>query len=70
MNWMWTWGGKCFGYLDGANLWTHDGKHIGRLVNDEIYGADGYYLEEVRNGNKLTSHIPHLFITHFNLLLL
>ena len=57
MDWVWTWGGECFGYFDGDNLWTHDGKHIGRRFGDEIYGSDGRYLGEVRNENRLITNI-------------
>lgn len=53
MDWVWTWGGKCFGYFDGDNLWTHSGKHVGRRSGDDIYGPDGRYLGEVRNDNRL-----------------
>ena len=55
--WLWTWGGKCFGYRDGDNLWTHDGKHVGRFYGDEIYDQNGYYLGEVKSGNRLITNI-------------
>ncbi len=53
MEWVWTWGGKCFGYLDGDDLWTYDGKHVGKRSDDEIYGPDGKYLGEVMSENRL-----------------
>ena len=53
MDWMWTWGGKCFGYRDGNDLWTYDGRHVGRFQGDDVYGPDGTYLGEIRNGNRL-----------------
>lgn len=28
-NWVWTWSGVSFGYLDGDALFTYDGRHIG-----------------------------------------
>jgi len=56
MNWVWTWGGRSFGYFDGADLWTHDGKHVGRRQGDEIYGPDGAYLGEVMNEDRLITH--------------
>lgn len=52
MQWLWTWGGKSFGYRDGDNLWTQDGRHVGRFHGDEVYGADGSYLGEIRNKNR------------------
>lgn len=56
MNWLWTWGGVCFGYRDGDNLWTHDGRHVGRFVGSEVYASNGVYLGEVRNNNRLITN--------------
>ena len=53
MKWVWTWGGKSFGYLDGDDLWTSSGKHVGRRRGDEIYAPDGKYLGEVMSDNRL-----------------
>ena len=53
MQWLWTWGGECFGYRDRDDLWTHDGKHVGRFAGDEVFGRDGRYLGEVKSGNRL-----------------
>lgn len=50
MDLLWTWRGVCFGYRDLRN---HDGHHVGRFHDDEISGPDGYYLGEVRSGNRL-----------------
>jgi hypothetical protein len=49
----WTWGGEYFGYRYGNSLFTHSGTEAGRFHEDEVYGADGMYLGEVRNGNRL-----------------
>lgn len=56
MEWMWNWGGKCFGYRDGDDLWTYDGKHVGRFYGSEIYGPDGRYLGEVMSQNRLITN--------------
>jgi hypothetical protein len=57
MNWVWTWGGTCFGYLDGDDLITHDGRHVGRKNDDgDIYSPKGRYLGEVRNKNRLITN--------------
>ena len=56
MQWLWTWGGVCFGYRDGDELWTHDGRHVGRFHGDQVYGPDGRYLGELRNGNRLITN--------------
>ena len=53
MEWLWTWGGRCFGYRDGDDLWTYDGRHVGRFRGDEVYGSDGRYLGEVSSRNRL-----------------
>jgi hypothetical protein len=56
MQWLWTWGGQCFGYRDGDNLWTHDGYHFGRFHGDEVYGPDGHYLGELKNETRLITN--------------
>jgi hypothetical protein len=57
MKWLWTWGGECFGYLDGDDLWTYHGKHVGRRANrDEIYAPDGRYLGEIMNNERLITN--------------
>lgn len=57
MEWLWTWGGICFGYRDGDDLWTHDGCHVGRFRADEVYGPDGRYLGEVMSGDRLITRL-------------
>jgi hypothetical protein len=56
MDWLWNWGGECFGYRDGDNLWTYAGKHVGKFHGDEVYGSDGRYLGEIKSGNRLITH--------------
>jgi hypothetical protein len=56
MDWLWTWGGTCFGYRNGDNLWTHDGRHVGHFTGDEVYASDGRYLGELKNGNRVISN--------------
>ena len=53
MTHLWTWGGKYFGYRNGNRLITHDGRHVGRFYQDEVYGVNGHYLGEIKNGNRL-----------------
>ena len=53
MEWLWTWGGECFGYREGDYLWTYDGKHVGCFHDDELYAPDGSYLGEIKQGNRL-----------------
>ena len=56
MQWLWTWGGTCFGYRDGDDLWTYDGRHVGQFHGDEIYGQDGRYLGELMDGDRLITN--------------
>jgi hypothetical protein len=57
MEWLWTWGGKSFGYRDGDALWTHDGRHVGQFYGDDVYGTDGRYLGELKNRNRLITNL-------------
>lgn len=57
MQWLWTWGGKSFGYREGNNLWTHDGRHIGHFFENEIYNSNGNYLGEIKSENRLITNI-------------
>jgi hypothetical protein len=60
MEWLWTWGGRSFGYRDAAALWTHDGRHVGMFTSDaeasddEVYGPHGEYLGELLSGRLIT----------------
>lgn len=56
MDWVWTWGGESFGYLDGEDLWTHDGRHVGKLQGADIFNSQGQYIGEVMNGNRLITN--------------
>ena len=53
MKWLWTWGGECFGYREGDYLWTYSGKHAGCFHGDEVYASNGWYLGEIKQGNRL-----------------
>lgn len=56
VDWLWTWGGRCFGYRDGDDLWTYDGRHVGRFHDDEVYAPDGQYLGEIMSKNRLITN--------------
>ena len=64
MTWLWTWGGRSFGYREEDELFTHDGQHIGHFIEEEVYGPDGAYLGEVhqerliRNKSKAAKRSP------------
>jgi hypothetical protein len=59
MQWLWTWGGTCFGYREGDDLWTHDGRHVGRFYGEEVFAPNGSYLGELKgsNGNRLVTNL-------------
>ena len=57
MEWLWTWGGRSFGYRAGDDLWTHDGRHVGRFRGDEVYGPNGFYLGEIKSKNRLITNL-------------
>lgn len=54
MQWLWTWGGKSFGYRDSDNLFTYSGKHVGKFYEGEIYDTQGKYLGEMMNDRLIT----------------
>jgi hypothetical protein len=56
MDWFWTWGGECFGYRVDDRLFAHHGREAGRFDGDYVYGADGYYLGEIKSEKRLITH--------------
>jgi len=66
MEWVWTWSGKCFGYLDGEDLWTYDGKHVGKRRGDELFDRSGCYLGEVMNENRLITNNARSSLTSYS----
>ena len=50
LKWLWTWGGKSFGYRDGDKLFTMEGLQVGRFFGREVYRPDGSYLGETGPG--------------------
>ena len=56
MDWLWTWGGECFGYRNNDGLFTYYGREVGRFHDEEIYGKDGRYLGEVKSRNRLITN--------------
>jgi hypothetical protein len=52
-NWFWTWRGVSFGYRKEDQLFTYRGVQAGRFYDDDVYGADGRYLGEIKSGNRL-----------------
>jgi hypothetical protein len=53
MDWLWNWGGECFGNRNEDSLFTYFDWDVGRFDDDEIYGSNGRYLSEVKNRNRL-----------------
>src|SRR2546427_80641 len=53
MDWLWTWGGECFGYRRNDRLLAYYGLQVGRFHGDEVYGSDGRYLGELKSWHRL-----------------
>jgi hypothetical protein len=56
MDWLWIWGGECFGYRKGDRLFTYHGVQAGRFHDEEVYGRDGRYLGEVKSSKRLITN--------------
>jgi hypothetical protein len=57
MDWLWNWGGECFGYREGDSLFTYFGKEIRRFDGEEIFGSNGRYLGEVMSDNRCVTSV-------------
>ena len=57
MEYLWTWGGTFFGYLQGDNLRSYTGRHVGYINGHTVFGLDGHYLGEVVNGRLLVNDV-------------
>lgn len=56
MKWLWTWGGRCYGYQDGDRLFRADGENVGYFVGNEIYSCNsGRYIEELKSSRLITN---------------
>jgi hypothetical protein len=51
---IYTWSGRYFGQRVKDRLFTLDGVQAGYFYGDEIFGPDGFYLGEVREGRLVT----------------
>ena len=47
---LWSWGGQYIGYRKGNALFVGEDKHVGRFVENDVYGLDGKYWGELRQG--------------------
>jgi hypothetical protein len=54
-DWLWTWGGECFGYRREDRLFAYHGHQVGKIHGDEVYGPDGRYLGEIKNSRLITN---------------
>jgi hypothetical protein len=52
-----TWGGKYFGWIEDGGLFARDGRHVGEFRKEIIFGENGNYLGELRDGRLITSEI-------------
>lgn len=57
-NSFWSWNGKYVGYRISDFLFSNEGRQIGSFAEgDEIYGCGGFYVGEVRSGNRLIANL-------------
>ncbi len=54
MEWLWAWGGECFGYRRDDKLFAYHGLEVGRFHKDKVYGSDGYCLGEIKSNRLIT----------------
>jgi hypothetical protein len=54
---LWTWSGRYFGSRNDDALWTHSGHLPGRFYFDDIYGAAGGYIGELRDADRLITNL-------------
>jgi hypothetical protein len=52
-----TWDGKYFGWIDGGGLFTADGRHIGEFRKETVFSENGDYLGELMDGRLITCDI-------------
>lgn len=56
VDWFWMWGRECFGYRVDDQLFAHHGVEVGRFDGDEVYGANGCYLGDIKSDKRLITH--------------
>jgi hypothetical protein len=56
IKWFWTWGGECFGYRESNRLFAYHGLQVGEFHGDEVYAAEGRYLGEIMDGDRLITN--------------
>ena len=56
MKYVWTWGGKFFGYISNGYLFTQNGKCVGILQGTDIYDRHGKYIGELMNDDRLITY--------------
>lgn len=61
MQYLWTWGGKFFGYRADDDLWTYTGRHVGRFNGNEVYDRRGRYLGEVIDDRLIRNRMKRLW---------
>jgi len=55
LEYVWTWGGTFFGYLQDDNLRSYTGRHVGYITGHTVFGLNGHYLGEIVNGRLLVN---------------
>ena len=52
-----TWDGKFFGWIEDGGLFAADGRHVGEFRKENVFAEDGRYIGELREGRLVTSEI-------------
>jgi hypothetical protein len=65
MEWVWTWGGSSFGWIDDGQLYSHDGRHVAFIDSsggEPLFSAvsDGRYLGEILASDRLITKLSRL----------
>ena len=58
---VWTWSGEPFGFIDGDALYTRDGLHVGFVDEDGlIFALDAPYLGERVDDERLATRLSRV----------
>ncbi len=50
-----TWTGRYFGWIEDGELIAHDGRHVGRFKGEEVFSKNAQYLGELRQHRLITN---------------
>ena len=50
-----SWSGEYFGWVEDDDLFTRDGRHVGRFQRNEVFAKIGTYLGEMKDHRLITN---------------